>query len=638
LELAAALGPLGDRLPGTATEREQTLTEILDWTGGQPFLTQRLCALVRDNEGEPVAALVQREIVERWQFDDPQEHFKARRDRLLEAKSVKLGRRLGCYQRVLASADGLELDSSEEQSELQLVGVVRSQGGQLRIYNRIYGAVFDSAWVAARLAELRPYEEQLQAWLKSGEDKKYLLRGKALRSALQFRRGKRLATEDENFLLASATVQGQEKLRNVERILSLSLFVVVGMTWFLIEKTRQVNIISQLEQNSRSAMSQFTISPIDSLFQATDALEKLKQLEGGSRSFGKSIITGPMDALANLLEKQEFLLEDDTSISLSWSPDSAALAISSNGKVEIWEVESGEITTTFKANDSPIRSMSWSPDLIFLATGSSDGKVKIWELKQWNLSREVATLEGYASAVRNVSWSPNGKVLATGSNDGIVKLWSIPSDRDLTNSEIKVLATFQGYNGAITGITWSPNSQSLAIASNNNTVNIIDIDLQVPQITLKGHDSWIWSIGWSPDGKLIATGGGDNLVKIWNPSNGNLVTTLRGQNKQILSVGWSADNTTLATISGNETVHLWNITNNQLISTLKGHRDWISSMSWSPDGRMLATGSYDKTVKLWPMTIEGLLDKACTYLQPYLTNPDHPERNTPKVCDYPPSP
>jgi hypothetical protein len=91
LELAAALGPLGDRLRGTAAERAQILTEILDWTGGQPFLTQRLCALVRD-KGEPVATLVQREIVERWQFDDPQDHFKARRDRLLEANPANFQR------------------------------------------------------------------------------------------------------------------------------------------------------------------------------------------------------------------------------------------------------------------------------------------------------------------------------------------------------------------------------------------------------------------------------------------------------------------------------------------------------------------------------------------------------------------
>jgi hypothetical protein len=187
--------------------------------------------------------------------------------------------------------------------ELRLVGLVRSQGGRLRVYNRIYGAVFDAAWVAARLAELRPYEEQLQAWLKSGEDKQYLLRGKALQAALQFRRGKRLATEDEDFLLASTTAAGQRQLRWAGIGSGLLIAMAAGAAWFGTQQIERANAISQIEQSSRLAMNQFQSHQLEGLVQATRALRKLKKLEGSNRSLGELAATGPVDALANTLAK-----------------------------------------------------------------------------------------------------------------------------------------------------------------------------------------------------------------------------------------------------------------------------------------------------------------------------------------------
>ncbi|MFG3818211.1 WD40 repeat domain-containing protein, partial [Limnothrix redekei] len=120
-----------------------------------------------------------------------------------------------------------------------------------------------------------------------------------------------------------------------------------------------------------------------------------------------------------------------------------------------------------------------------------------------------------------------------------------------------------------------------------------------------------------------------------NVASGQEIATLQGHSGWVLSVSWSPDGKTLATGSFDKTVKLWNVASGQEIATLQGHSGGVSSVSWSPDGKTLATDSYDNTVKLWPMTIDGLLDKACAYLKPYLTNPDHPERNSPKVCDYP---
>ncbi|MHC5827115.1 MAG: AAA-like domain-containing protein, partial [Nostoc sp.] len=56
---------------------QTVLKEILDWTGGQPFLTQKLCKLIRtDDEGLSVEELVQKYIIQNWESQDVPEHLR----------------------------------------------------------------------------------------------------------------------------------------------------------------------------------------------------------------------------------------------------------------------------------------------------------------------------------------------------------------------------------------------------------------------------------------------------------------------------------------------------------------------------------------------------------------------------------
>ena len=69
-----------------------------------------------------------------------------------------------------------------------------------------------------------------------------------------------------------------------------------------------------------------------------------------------------------------------------------------------------------------VSSVSFSPDGQFLASGSWDGTVKVWEVGSW---REVATLRGHQDCVSSVSFSPDGNFLASGSLDTTVKVWEV---------------------------------------------------------------------------------------------------------------------------------------------------------------------------------------------------------------------
>ena len=78
--------------------------------------------------------------------------------------------------------------------------------------------------------------------------------------------------------------------------------------------------------------------------------------------------------------------------------------------------------------------ITWSPDGMILAAGSSNQAVKPLD---GAVGRPRTSLEGYTGDVYSIAWSPNGKTLATGSDDQTVKLWDAATGKLLANLPAK---------------------------------------------------------------------------------------------------------------------------------------------------------------------------------------------------------
>ncbi|MEH2364899.1 AAA family ATPase [Nostoc sp.] len=139
--------PLLQGLTEKVSNPQTVLKEVLAWTNGQPFLTQKLCQLIRNSsspiptnkEAEWIENLVQRSVIQNWESQDEPEHFRTIRDRLLKSKqSVRL---LELYRQILHQGEIIAVDSSEER-ELLLSGLVVKQQRNLRVQNRIYESIF----------------------------------------------------------------------------------------------------------------------------------------------------------------------------------------------------------------------------------------------------------------------------------------------------------------------------------------------------------------------------------------------------------------------------------------------------------------------------------------------------------------
>ncbi|MDJ0618691.1 MAG: AAA family ATPase [Calothrix sp. MO_192.B10] len=167
--------PLLQGLQEKVNDPQVVLKEVLKWTNGQPFLTQKICNLIRNSpyaiapgiEAEWIEDLVQTQIIENWESQDEPQHLKTIRDRLCryakrnshrhhtiqnhslnpELEAVKLWK---IYQQILQQGAITKVDSLEVR-ELLLSGLVIQEEGLLKVHNRIYELIFDLGWVESML-------------------------------------------------------------------------------------------------------------------------------------------------------------------------------------------------------------------------------------------------------------------------------------------------------------------------------------------------------------------------------------------------------------------------------------------------------------------------------------------------------
>lgn len=146
----------------------------------------------------------------------------------------------------------------------------------------------------------------------------------------------------------------------------------------------------------------------------------------------------------------------------------------------------------------------WNPVKNQLASGSSDGMCRMWELstvtpEQWasengtQLSHRTAVLPHYERVgernkdVTSVSWSPDGQYLATGCYDGVARVW-------------------------------------------DNLGNL--------KCTLKEHTGPVFSLKWSRKSNFVLSGSYDRRAIVWSPDTGKVEKRFQLHSAAVLDVDW----------------------------------------------------------------------------------------------------
>jgi WD40 repeat protein len=607
--------PLEIGLESIAQNPHNLMQEILTWTEGQPFLTQKLCQLIlkhtdfiaNNQEVEAVKAIVLDYIIKNWESQDEPVHLKTIRERLLYHKD-RAGRLLGIYQAILQQGH-LESDNSPEQVELILSGLVVKRDGILKPYNPIYQQVFDNEWIKKELEKLRPYSESLLAWeVSKYQDESRLLRGNALEEALMWSRGKSLTNLDYQFLTASQSLDKREVLASQQILLKAnqkaqkrirlgSIFLIasgivaasaIGWARYALNQQYISQKSIELQGQSESAKQQFQINQGEGLINAMQSMQTLQNLSQGDLLQDYST-TKPLLILDQLLDK--VILKNDLEAheqginSVSISPDSKKIATASeDGTAKIWTI-SGQLILTLNGHQGAIYGISFSPDNNLIATASGDKTVKLWTLD----GKEKIILKGHTAAVYNVVFSPDGKLVATTSQDKTVRIW------DVSGHLITVL---RGHTKSVDDVSFSLDQKQLVTASRDGSVRLWEITgKELKHLT--DFQASFYSVSFSPDGQWIAAAGRDQLVWLWS-KNGQLEGKFKGHKDGINSISFSPDSRHLATAANDGTAKLWNL-KGEIINTLMGYQKPVLDVAFSPNSQRLVTVSAQGRMMIWDL-------------------------------------
>ena len=620
--------PLAAGLASAVTNYQPILKQILAWTSGQPFLTQKLCYLAymatksttkivtipAGTEKFWVDCLVREHIIYKWESQDEPEHLKTIKYRVV-SNEQRAGRLLGIYQQILQSrlqtilgceggksdcppafgdhleshfsrgTTGISADDSPEQIELLLSGLIVKINGYLHVRNRIYAEIFNLEWVDKQLGQLRPYSQTLDAWIASQQtDYSRLLRGQALKDGQIWAQGKSLSNLDYQFLAASAELDRREVQQGLEA-----------------ERIKEVE--ARLTQEKKSAKRQKLL-----LFAVSMALLLAIVLGVTSYSLYFRAAIREREAriseIAALVSSSEGLFASDRRLDALIEAIKAKRRLQNLRNTEtqienkvidvlrqgVYEIDEYNRLSGHKA---AVMTVDISPDSQLIASGSVDKTIKLWRRD----GTEVATLKGHQAIVRSVKFSPDGELIASGGDDGTVKLW---------RKNGSLLKTFYGHSAGIWMVAFSPDGQTIASASVDTTVKLWQKDGSLLK-TFQGHTAGVSSVAFSPDGQTIVSGSGDKTVKLWRVEGAGTgalpLRTLQGHTAVVSSVAFSPDGQTIASASGDKTVKLWRVegagTGALPLRSFQGHTAVISAVLFSPDGQTIASGSRDKTVKIW---------------------------------------
>ena len=617
----AEVEPLAKGLVEKTANINKLMEAVLDWTGGQPFLTQKVCKLISNSpeivpdgqEAEWVADLVRQRIIDNWQVHDDPEHLKTIRDRLL-VNEKRASRLLGLYQQILISfpspsshtdhtdhTDHTQADDNPDQMELHFTGLVVKQEGRLQVTNRIYQEVFNLQWVEKELGKLRPYSEAFIAWEESGcKDESRLLRGQALADALGWAVDKSLSDRDYQFLAAAQEVEKQAiELQKLEAQIKLDAQLKANQ--ILEEAKQKADLkLAEAEAVGKSIISK-SLSNSGKYFEGLlQALRAAKQLPPPNGIFQPQADSQMQitDALSQAIyvydgkyrEFNRLQGHEDRVNGVAFSLDGETIATAScDNTVKLWNRQ-GKLLQTITGHKNSVFGIAFSRDGEIVASASSDNTVKLWNLQ----GKLLQTLTGHEDEVFGVVFSPDGETIATASWDNTVKLWNLQG---------QLLQTLTGHEDEVFGVAFSPDGETIATASWDNTVKLWNLQGKLLQ-TLSGHKNSVYSVAFSPDGETIATASDDKTVKLWN-CQGKLLQTLTGHENLVYGVALCPDGETIATASDDKTVKLWNL-KGELLQTLTGHENSVWGVAFSLDGEIIATASSDKTVKLWNLKGELL--------------------------------
>ncbi|PPQ75265.1 hypothetical protein CVT24_007438 [Panaeolus cyanescens] len=259
--------------------------------------------------------------------------------------------------------------------------------------------------------------------------------------------------------------------------------------------------------------------------------------------------------------------------SVRFSPDGKFLATGAEDrKIRIWEIATRRIRHVFAGHEQEIYSLDFSPDGRYIVSGSGDRTMRIWDLTDPAAHRTITIADSDAGAkplapndagVTSVAISPDGRWVAAGSLDYIIRIW------DLRTGEL--VERLKGHEDSVYSVAFTPDGMGLLSGSLDKAVKFWDIahvingegegvaSTNTEVKSFVGHKDFVLSVAVSNDGRWVISGSKDRTVHVWDARTAMVQFMLQGHKNSVISIDINPHGNTFATGSGDHSARIWSI-------------------------------------------------------------------------------
>lgn len=627
--------PLAQGLAHRFQDPLLALHQILYWTNGHPFLTQKLCYLMAETQNFSLTVplkestvwvddMVQKMMLADWELQDEPEHLCTIRDRLWHYPD-RMGQVLGLYGQVLLSeqaasnANAIVSDDSAAHVELRLLGLVETRHGYLRVHNRIYQTVFNLNWIREQLDHIRPYATALNVWaLSNFQDTSSLLRGSVLQKALEWSQHQTLSDVDYRFLAASQSIDRQETLehleamrlkevearlqlerarnqeqrRNLQRqriLLGAVTLALLGAIAAGLVAGRQVHqtALGEIRALNRSAEAFFashqTFEALIEAMRSQHRIQRLGHVDPELQTQADNILER---TLLNAQQKNHLQGHTAAVLTAAFSPDGQFLATAGvDNTIRIWN-QQGKLLNTLTGHPATIRAVKYSLDGQQLVSIGDNGSVFIWNA-EGEMQRELKLADNLWA----LDFSPDGRQFVVGGSAQKLTFLNL-------QGEEQGIVDLSKRSFSIRAIAYHPQGEYLAVTGSDGALALVGLDGELRHYDTP-HQGFVQTVAFSPDGELMISGAFDKTIKLWTAT-GKLIRTLEHHQGNVQTLVFTADSRHFVSGSWDKSLALWD-RQGVLLDTFQGHQAAVWGAAISPDNMTLASAGADNNVLLWQL-------------------------------------
>jgi WD40 repeat protein len=667
--------PLTEGFDLSPERSRQVLEWIMSWTGGHPYLTQRLCASAASrgkqtlNRSE-LDGIVRETFFGQQSSEDSNLRFV---QDMVVRRAPDTQAALSLYERIARGRKVSDEKASHVIAHLKLSGIVTRDNGSLKISNRIYAEVFDLKWVRSQFPE--HWIKRVPLAVKGAVAASFVAVIAVGLFAFQSQRAAQERVRSE--ILAESNVRLSDEVARTDsaraqlELLNIRLDDQLEVTDSLlleeertnVELTDQIRVSNQLRAESYALRLRAEDAALEASEQkaVSDSLRHVAEelLEAARRERIETITI----ALASHSQRQLRLGDAELGALLARQ----AYLFSRRGQGQFIAPVHDALRAALDElgrgpaiagvlNTSAVRSISFAPAGEHLAWGDESGQIKV--AATLPSGTRVATLKGHDRGIRAIAFGPNSdrNVIASGGESGRILLWDNPNDSESEAVDIGA------HTSSIWALDFSSDGRELAVAGGDRKVTVWDVQSQTLDTTITldeparvralkfipgertlvvGTESGnihfhgsarpdnvrstgqgrILALAVSPDGTRLATGGATADIKLWRLDQPSAeVVTLQGHEGPINTLAFSPDGQRLASGSADHSIQIWDV-NRPTVSPvlLQGHDSWVWSLAFSPDGARIASAGADKRVSTWYVDLEEMADRVCSAVTRDLT-------------------